>query len=47
LRINAAIAGLEIIKGVLTHKRHPNSRKTVKFYVAQVRQFRSAGTVTI
>ncbi len=30
-----AIAGLQIIKGVVTHKRHAKSRKTVKFYVPQ------------
>lgn len=29
------IAGLEIIKGVVTHKRNARSRKTVKFYVEQ------------
>lgn len=32
---DTAISGLEIIKGVVTHKRHPRSRKSVKFYVAQ------------
>jgi len=32
---DTAISGLEIIKGVVTHKRHPRSRKTVKFYVPQ------------
>ena len=29
------IPGLEILKGVVIHKRHPRSRKTVKFYVQQ------------
>lgn len=29
------IADLSIIKGVVIHKRHPRSRKTVKFYVPQ------------
>lgn len=32
---DTAIPGLEILKGVVTHKRHPRSRKTVKFYVPQ------------
>lgn len=32
---DTAISGLEIIKGVVTHKRHPRSRKTVKFYAPQ------------
>jgi phage repressor protein C with HTH and peptisase S24 domain len=32
---DTAISGLEIIKGVVIHKRHPSSRKTVKHYVAQ------------
>ncbi len=30
-----AISNLNGIKGVVTHKRHPRSRKTVKFYVPQ------------
>lgn len=29
------IAGLQIIKGVVTQKRHARSRKTAKFYVPQ------------
>jgi phage repressor protein C with HTH and peptisase S24 domain len=29
------IPDLSIIKGVVIHKRHPRSRKTVKFYVPQ------------
>jgi len=32
---DTSIAGLEIIKGVVTHKRNARSRKTVKFYVEQ------------
>ncbi|HAF44077.1 MAG TPA: phage repressor protein [Gallionellaceae bacterium] len=32
---DTAIKGLEILKGVVTHKRHPRSRKTVKFYIPQ------------
>lgn len=32
---DTAIAGLQIIKGVVTHKRNAKSRKTVKFYVPQ------------
>jgi len=32
---DTAIPGLEILKGVVIHKRHPRSRKTVKFYVPQ------------
>lgn len=32
---DTVIPSLEIIKGVVTHKRHPRSRKTVKFYVPQ------------
>lgn len=30
-----AISGLETIKGVVTHKKKPGSRKSVKYYVAQ------------
>ena len=33
---DTAISGLEVIKGVVTHKRHSRSRKTVKFYVPQM-----------
>ncbi|MDD5059353.1 MAG: S24 family peptidase [Sideroxydans sp.] len=29
---DTAIAGLEIIKGVVTHKKKPGSRKSVKYY---------------
>ncbi len=29
------ISSLDCLKGVITHKRHPRSRKTVKFYVPQ------------
>ncbi len=29
---DTAIASLDCLKGVVTHKRHPRSRKTVKFY---------------
>jgi phage repressor protein C with HTH and peptisase S24 domain len=29
---DTAISGLEIIKGVVTHKKKPGSRKSVKFY---------------
>lgn len=32
---DTTIPGLETIKGVVTHKRHPRSRKTVKYYVPQ------------
>lgn len=32
---DTAISGLEIIKGMVTHKRNARSRKTVKFYVEQ------------
>lgn len=32
---DTAIPGLEIIKGVVTHKKKPGSRKSVKFYGAQ------------
>ncbi|MDO8988600.1 MAG: S24 family peptidase [Sideroxyarcus sp.] len=32
---DTAISGLEIIKGVVTHKKKPGSRKSVKFYGAQ------------
>lgn len=32
---DTAIAGLEIIKGVVTHKKQPGKRKEVKFYGAQ------------
>jgi len=32
---DTAISGLEIIKGVVIHKRNARSRKTVKFYVPQ------------
>ncbi len=32
---DTAIPDLSIIKGVVIHKRHPRSRKTVKFYVGQ------------
>jgi len=32
---DAAIPGLETIKGVVTHKKKPGSRKSVKFYVEQ------------
>jgi hypothetical protein len=35
---DAAIPGLEIVKGVVIHKRHPRSRKTVKHYVPQAAQ---------
>jgi SOS-response transcriptional repressor LexA len=30
-----AIAGLDTIKGVVTHKKKPGSRKSVKYYVPQ------------
>lgn len=29
------LSSLETIKGVVTHKRHPRSRKSVKYYVPQ------------
>lgn len=32
---DTSIEGLEIVKGVVTHKRNARSRKTVKFYVEQ------------
>lgn len=32
---DTAIAGLEIIKGVVTHKKQPGKRKEVKFYGVQ------------
>ncbi|MDZ4200787.1 MAG: S24 family peptidase [Gallionella sp.] len=32
---DTAISGLEIIKGVVTHKKQPGSRKSVKYYVPQ------------
>ncbi|MBI4808973.1 MAG: S24 family peptidase [Nitrosomonadales bacterium] len=32
---DTAISNLDGIKGVVTHKRHPRSRKSVKFYVPQ------------
>lgn len=32
---DTAIADLSIIKGVVTHKRHPRSRKTVKHYAVR------------
>lgn len=32
---DSAIPDLSIIKGVVIHKRHPRSRKSVKFYVPQ------------
>ncbi|MBU0621654.1 MAG: S24 family peptidase [Gammaproteobacteria bacterium] len=32
---DTAIPGLEIIKGVVTHKKKPGSRKSVKYYGAQ------------
>ncbi len=32
---DTAIAGLEIVKGVVTHKKQPGKRKEVKFYGAQ------------
>lgn len=32
---DTAIAGLEIIKGVVTHKKQPGDRKSVKYYGAQ------------
>ena len=32
---DTAIPGLEIIKGVVTHKKKPGSRKSVKYYVPQ------------
>jgi DNA polymerase V len=32
---DVAIAGLETIKGVVTHKKKPGSRKSVKYYVPQ------------
>jgi len=32
---DTAISGLEIIKGVVTHKKKPGSRKSVKYYGAQ------------
>lgn len=32
---DSAITDLSVIKGVVIHKRHPRSRKTVKFYVPQ------------
>lgn len=32
---DAPIAGLDAIKGVVTHKKKPGSRKSVKFYVSQ------------
>lgn len=32
---DTGLAGLETIKGVVTHKRHPRSRKSVKYYVPQ------------
>jgi phage repressor protein C with HTH and peptisase S24 domain len=32
---DTAITDLSIIKGVIIHKRHPRSRKMVKFYVGQ------------
>jgi phage repressor protein C with HTH and peptisase S24 domain len=32
---DTAISGLEIIKGVVTHKKQPGKRKEVKFYGAQ------------
>jgi len=35
---DTAISGLEIIKGVVIHKRNARSRKTVKFYVPQTGQ---------
>ncbi len=35
---DAAIAGLDAIKGVVTHKRRPGSRKSVKYYVPQAAQ---------
>lgn len=35
---DTAISGLEIIKGVVIHKRNARSRKTVKFYVPQAGQ---------
>jgi phage repressor protein C with HTH and peptisase S24 domain len=33
-----AISGLETIKGVVTHKKNPGSRKSVKYYGAQPAQ---------
>lgn len=35
---DTAIAGLEIIKGVVTHKKQPGKRKEVKFYGARTGQ---------
>ncbi|MEK7811256.1 MAG: hypothetical protein AAB278_05505 [Pseudomonadota bacterium] len=35
---DTAISVLEIIKGVVIHKRNARSRKTVKFYVEQAGQ---------
>ncbi|MFA6119938.1 MAG: S24 family peptidase [Sideroxydans sp.] len=35
---DSPISGLEIIKGVVIHKRNARSRKTVKFYVPQAGQ---------
>lgn len=35
---DTAIAGLEIIKGVVTHKKQPGKRKEVKYYGAQAEQ---------
>ncbi len=32
---DTAIAGLEIIKGVVTHKKKPGSRKAIKYYGAR------------
>ena len=32
---DTAIAGLEIIKGVVTHKKKPGKRKEVKYYAAR------------
>jgi phage repressor protein C with HTH and peptisase S24 domain len=32
---DTAIAGLQIIKGVVTHKKQPGSRKSVKYYGPQ------------
>lgn len=35
---DAAITGLDTIKGVVTHKKKPASRKSVKFYGLQTTQ---------
>ncbi len=32
---DVAVSGLETIKGVVSHKKKPGSRKAVKYFVAQ------------